>query len=98
MARFHVITDGDGNTSTVPFTAQEEADQDVREAAETTKQQRLADLSADALTLTAIDLLKNNTAAQIKTYMTNNVTTLAQARTVLTALTLALAYVLKDQV
>lgn len=98
MARFHVITDGDGNTSTVPFTAQEEADQDVREAAEATKLQRLADLSADALTLTAIDLLKNNTAAQIKTYMTNNVTTLAQARTVLTALTLALAYVLKDQV
>ena len=51
--------------------------------------QRLLDAQSNALLVQLV----NGTPAQVAAYMTANVTTIAQARTVLTALALGLRYV-----
>ena len=56
--------------------------------APTAHQQRFLDADSNAL----LKQLVNATPAQVQTYMTANVTTLAQARDVLTALALAVRY------
>lgn len=94
MARTHIVTDlSTGQQVVVPYTAQEEIDADVALAANDTVQQALqaevtrkAGLSADANVLALLTQAKTSSNAQIDTWLTTNVTTLAQARTVLGAL------------
>lgn len=94
MARNHIVTDvSTGLQTVVPYTPQEEADADTQKAADDLAQapiiaetQRKAGLSADANVLALLTQAKTASNAQIDTWLTNNVTTLAQARTVLGAL------------
>lgn len=62
----------------------------------TVVQQRTNTFKADPARVDMIDRLRNATPAQIDTYIDNNVTNLAQARTFLKALTKVLAIVVRD--
>lgn len=60
------------------------------------EQVRDASFKADPARVDWVDRLRNASPQQIETYITNNVTNLAQARTVLIALAKVLAVVVKE--
>lgn len=92
MSRFHVITDATtGETTQVAFTAAEESAQDALDAAALATQTRVASFQTDAGRAALIAQLQAATPAQIKTFITNQVTDLASARQMLIALALVIA-------
>lgn len=81
MARFHVSIDAStGQTTTTPFTPDEEATQDAIDAAVSTKATREATITGDATRQAILAQLKTATAAQIRNYVAANVTNLATAQ------------------
>lgn len=94
MTRTRTVIDATtGDQTTVPYTPQEETDADAAKAADDlvqapiiANQQRRVGLSADPNFTALMTQAASSTNAQIDTWLTNNVTTLPQARTVLGAL------------
>ena len=75
----------EGNTA-APYVAPPPTPFELREAA----------FLADTTRAEMVDKLKNATPDQIKTYITNNVTNLAEARTMLIRLALAVALLVRN--
>lgn len=64
--------------------------------AEANKAARSAVLRSEVLADAVIDKLRNATSAQITQYVQSNVTDIASAKTLLTKLALAIAYILRE--